>query len=69
MTSVAAVRLADTFDESKVTPGVLGFLVVALLGVVLVLLLRSMTRHLGKVRFDEDDVAREDEQRRTPPTP
>ncbi len=40
-------------DEAKVTPGVLGFLVVALLGVATWLLIRSMNRQLRKVDFDE----------------
>ena len=40
-------------DKSNVNPGVLGFVVVALLGVATWLLIRSMQRHLRKVDFDE----------------
>ena len=42
-------------DESKVNPGVLGFLVVALLGVATWLLIRSMNRQLRKVDFEEEE--------------
>jgi hypothetical protein len=48
----AAVLLA--VDDSAATPGVLGFLVVAALGVATWLLLRSMRRQLRKIDFDED---------------
>jgi hypothetical protein len=40
-------------DDSKVTPGILGFLVVFALGVATWLLIRSMMRHLRKVDFDD----------------
>ncbi len=36
-------------DESAVTPGVLGFLVVALLGVATYLLIRSMNRQIRRI--------------------
>ena len=51
MTTVTAVVFA--VDESNVNPGLLGFVVVALLGVATWLLIRSMQRHLRKVDFDE----------------
>ena len=51
-----AVALLAAVDESKVNPGVLGFLVVALLGVATWLLIRSMHKQLGKVDFEERDV-------------
>lgn len=41
-------------EESKVTPGVLGFLVVALLGVATYLLIRSMNRQIGRIDLPED---------------
>ncbi len=50
------VALLAAVDESKVNPGVLGFLVVALLGVATWLLIRSMHKQLGKVDFEERDV-------------
>jgi hypothetical protein len=40
-------------DPAQVTPGVLGFLVVVALGLATWVLLRSLGRHLGRVRFDE----------------
>ena len=44
---VPAVVLAA--DDSRVTPGVLGFVVVALLGVATWLLIRSMNRQIKKI--------------------
>jgi hypothetical protein len=52
MTMVIDVVFA--YDKNKVNPGLLGFVVVALLGVATWLLIRSMQRHLRKVDFDED---------------
>ncbi|WBB64798.1 hypothetical protein O7599_13565 [Streptomyces sp. WMMC500] len=54
-TSLAAdlVPLAEELDKNKVTPGVLGFIVFALLGVAVWFLLKSMNRHLGQVDFKE----------------
>ena len=52
----AAVRLlplAKELDENKVTPGVLGFLVFAALGVAVWMLMKSMHRHMNKVDFEE----------------
>jgi hypothetical protein len=51
MTMVIDVVFA--YDKSKVNPGLLGFVVVALLGVATWLLIRSMQKHLRKVDFDE----------------
>ncbi|MDK1472644.1 hypothetical protein QNO07_04255 [Streptomyces sp. 549] len=47
------VQLADTFDENKVTPGVLGFLVFAAMGLAVWFLMKSMNRQMQKVEFDE----------------
>ncbi|HZG03349.1 MAG TPA: hypothetical protein VE546_07250 [Streptomyces sp.] len=47
------VDLAKEFDENKVTPGILGFLVFAALGLAVWMLLKSMNRHIGKVDFEE----------------
>lgn len=54
-TTLAAdlVPLAEELDKNKVTPGVLGFIVFALLGVAVWFLLKSMNRHLGQVDFKE----------------
>jgi len=42
-------------DKDKVTPGLLGFVVVALLGLATYLLVRSMNRQLKKIDLPEDD--------------
>jgi hypothetical protein len=51
--------MLSAFTDSQVTPGVLGFLVVAALGVATWLLIRSMRRQLHKIDFaeptDQDD--------------
>lgn len=44
-------------DPDLVTPGVAGFLVTFLLAVATILLLRSMTYHLRKVRYSPDPAA------------
>lgn len=40
-------------DPNRVTPGLLGFTVVVLLGLATWALLRSLNRHLKRVRFEE----------------
>ena len=47
-------------DPDLVTPGVAGFLVVFLLAVATILLMRSMTGHLRKVRYSPDPAAAPD---------
>lgn len=50
--------LAEELDENKVTPGVLGFLVFAVMGLVVWWLMRSMTRHVDAVKgksFEEPE--------------
>lgn len=61
-TAGGAVLLA--VDAAKVTPGLLGFLVVASLALVTWLLLRSMTRHLGRVDFEDVRKDPDDERAR-----
>ena len=60
-------------DPDLVTPGVAGFLVVFLLAVATILLLRSMTGHLRKVRYSPDpaaeDPGEQPEQREQPRNP
>jgi hypothetical protein len=59
MMSTASVLLAAAQvgpDPDDVTPGLLGFLVVAALGLAIWFLLRSMTRHLKKVDFETKDA-------------
>ncbi|MFF2845225.1 hypothetical protein ACFVT5_02675 [Streptomyces sp. NPDC058001] len=49
------VPLAKEVDENKVTPGVLGFIVFAVMALAVWGLMRSMNRHMGKVNFDEGE--------------
>lgn len=46
--------LAKELDENKVTPGVLGFIVFAVIAGAVWLLMKSMNRHMKKVDFDEE---------------
>ncbi|MFJ4622651.1 hypothetical protein [Streptomyces sp. NPDC088812] len=45
--------LAKEVDEDKVTPGVLGFIVFAVMALAVWGLMKSMNRHMGKVDFPE----------------
>ncbi|MFE4414832.1 hypothetical protein [Streptomyces sp. NPDC056821] len=53
------VTLAE-FDKNKVTPGVLGFIVFAVMALAVWGLMKSMNRHMGRVDFKEapDPAAR-----------
>ncbi|SCK14701.1 hypothetical protein YW7DRAFT_00916 [Streptomyces sp. AmelKG-E11A] len=51
------VPLAADLDKNKVTPGVLGFVVFAVMAVAVWGLMKSMTRHMGKVDFKEAPAA------------
>ncbi|MFE3074213.1 hypothetical protein [Streptomyces sp. NPDC059247] len=44
---------AEELDKNKVTPGVLGFVVFAVLAGSVWLLMKSMNRHMGRVSFEE----------------
>ncbi|MER5311503.1 hypothetical protein ABT034_27355 [Streptomyces sp. NPDC002773] len=44
---------AEELDKNKVTPGVLGFVVFAVLALAVWQLMKSMNRHMGKVSFEE----------------
>ena len=50
----AVVQLAADSANDKVTPGLLGFIVFAALGVGTWWLLKAMNRSLGKVDFAEE---------------
>lgn len=58
-------------DPELVTPGVGGFLVAFLLALATIVLIRSMTKHLRKVRFSPDPAAErpEDEEKPGGPRP
>ncbi|MFI6021652.1 hypothetical protein ACIBCP_28970 [Streptomyces sp. NPDC051287] len=47
------VPLAKEVDENKVTPGILGFIVFAVMAVAVWGLMKSMTKHMRKVDFKE----------------
>ncbi|MFI8961172.1 hypothetical protein ACIGO8_03575 [Streptomyces sp. NPDC053493] len=44
---------AKELDENKVTPGVLGFVVFAVLALAVWMLMKSMNRHMHKIDFTE----------------
>ncbi|MFF1507526.1 hypothetical protein [Streptomyces sp. NPDC058326] len=44
---------AEELDKNKVTPGVLGFVVFAVMALAVWQLMKSMNRHMGKVSFEE----------------
>ncbi|MFG3154128.1 hypothetical protein ACGF7W_19030 [Streptomyces sp. NPDC048219] len=50
------VTLAE-IDEDKVTPGVLGFIVFAVMALAVWGLMKSMNRHMGRVDFKESPDA------------
>jgi hypothetical protein len=54
--SALAGPVVRAIQDQKVSPGVLGFLVVAALGVATWLLIRSMTRQIKKIDFSQDAV-------------
>lgn len=47
------VPLAKELDKDKVTPGVLGFIVFAVMALAVWGLMKSMNKHMGKVDFTE----------------
>lgn len=47
------VPLAKEVDDDKVTPGVLGFIVFAVMAVAVWGLMKSMNKHMRKVDFKE----------------
>ncbi|AZM60342.1 hypothetical protein DMA10_23620 [Streptomyces sp. WAC 01420] len=49
------VPLAKELDEDKVTPGVLGFIVFAVMALAVWGLMKSMNRHMGRVNFQESE--------------
>src|SRR6185295_13721953 len=64
--AVLAVPVVRAIEDQKVSPGVLGFLVVAAIGIATWLLIRSMNRQLHKISFSENAIDRE---RKRPPVP
>ena len=58
---VLAAAAASSSSINDIEPGLLGFLVVAALGVALVFLLRSMNKHLRKVTPDPSAPGADDD--------
>ncbi|MEV7319127.1 hypothetical protein [Streptomyces sp. NPDC093970] len=54
------VPLAKEVDENKVTPGVLGFIVFAVMALAVWGLMKSMSKHMQKVDFKEAPDAKAD---------
>jgi ABC-type sulfate transport system permease component len=54
---LAAAVAASSPPSDDVTPGVLGFLVVAAIGVALVFLLRSMNKQFRKIAPKDEEAA------------
>lgn len=48
---------AKEVDEDKVTPGVLGFIVFAAMALAVWALMKSMSKHMNKVDFNESSDA------------
>jgi ABC-type sulfate transport system permease component len=55
--AAAAASSSASSASGNVTPGVLGFLVVAAMGVALVFLLRSMNKQFRKIAPEAEDAA------------
>ena len=53
MVALAHLTTLAEVDEDKVTPGVLGFVVFAVMALAVWGLMKSMNRHMGKVDFQE----------------
>ena len=68
MTLAALAAAAASSSANDVEPGVLGFLVVAAMGVALVFLLRSMNKQFRKIDAEPDapDGEQAGEQAKTP---
>ncbi|GAQ69873.1 hypothetical protein T45_01604 [Streptomyces turgidiscabies] len=48
-----AVSFAAEVDEDKVTPGVLGFIVFAVMALAVWALMKSMNKQMGRIEFKE----------------
>ena len=55
--------------EQQVSPGVLGFVIVALLGLALFLLIRSMNKQMRKINFDDGSGTGTEPEPKPEPTP
>ncbi|MFE0704419.1 hypothetical protein [Streptomyces sp. NPDC058872] len=59
---------AEELDKNKVTPGVLGFVVFAVLALAVWMLMKSMNNRMNKISFEEapDPKAAQDVEATTP---
>ena len=55
MSTIDVLLVVRAVDDTEVSPGVIGFVVVALLGVATWLLIRSMLRQFKKIDLPDDD--------------
>ncbi|MFJ4710942.1 hypothetical protein [Streptomyces sp. NPDC088785] len=53
MTHLVSLAAQSEVDEDKVTPGVLGFIVFAVMALAVWGLMKSMNKHMRKVDFKE----------------
>lgn len=56
-------------DKDKVTPGVLGFIVFAVMALAVWALMKSMNRHMNRVDFDESAARRTGSEDAAEPAP
>jgi hypothetical protein len=54
-TGVSAHTVAATLDPNSVSPGLLGFIIVCIIGLITWFLARSMTKQLRKLEVDHPD--------------
>ena len=55
-----ALILAEKIDETGVTPGVIGFLITAAVGVTSIFLILDMNRRMRRLRYRDEAVANVD---------
>ena len=51
--STHALQLAAELDDNKVTPGLLGFVIFAVIAVALYALMKNMGKQMKKIDFEE----------------
>jgi hypothetical protein len=61
-TTLLTTTVQTVPNPNKVSPGFAGFLVVFLIAIATIMLVRSMTKHLRRVRYSPDPAAPEQTQ-------
>lgn len=64
--ALTVLAVAQKLEDNDVSPGVLGFVVVALLGVATWLLIRSMNKQIRHIDLPKDGDARDRSQDEAP---